>query len=105
MGGCVWTLWLMMILGVFVSFFSLVWFCLFLFMQGYWLVEFFGTWSLDVHSSILGENGSNEIGFRTALQGFLQYVEELLIGCEGREELSTIDSLPELEMTIMLVWT
>jgi hypothetical protein len=37
---------------------------------------------LDKHSSILGENGSNAIGLMSALQGFLQYMEELLMVCE-----------------------
>jgi hypothetical protein len=38
---------------------------------------------LDKRSSILGINGSNAIGFMSALQGFLQYMEELLMVCEG----------------------
>jgi hypothetical protein len=32
-------------LGCSVFFLSLVWFCLMLFMQGCWVIEFFGTWS------------------------------------------------------------
>ncbi len=40
---------------------------------------------MDEHSSILGVNESNAIGFMSALQGFLLYMEELLMVCEGGE--------------------
>jgi len=50
------------------------------------------------------------IDFMSALQGFWQYMEELLMVCErggrakyGAEELSTIVLLPKQEMLVMFV--
>lgn len=58
--------------GCFVSFIFVVWFCLLLFMQGCWVIEFFSawSWSLDEHSSMLGEIRSNVISFKSVLKGF-----------------------------------
>jgi hypothetical protein len=71
-----------------------------------------GVKSLDERSSILGENGSNPIGFMSALQGFLQYMEELLMVCEGDGRVkyhsftsrTRSDGYACVESTICIVW-
>ncbi len=67
---------------------------------------------MDERSSILGENGSNAIGFMSALQGILQYMEELLMVCErgGRAKYHSFiskarnDGYGCVENTIYIVW-
>jgi len=57
-----------------------VWFCLLLFMYNSWILCFCGAqcWNLEVHSSLLYENGYSFIGFMCATQGKQHCMEELL---------------------------
>jgi hypothetical protein len=53
---------------------------------------------------MLGENGSNAIGFRSALKGFSTIYGGTTNGVCKAKELNTMVFLFELQRTIMLVW-
>jgi hypothetical protein len=79
LGCCVQQLLVMLIMGSFVSCFCF-WFCLLLFMYNSWIFYFCGAqrWNLEVHSSLICENGCGFIGFMCATQGKQHYMDEWL---------------------------